>query len=56
MYKTFTYFILKVSLGVFWRCRCVFILYLAFFGGICFFMGWSGLFCLWLPGNPDPDL
>jgi len=52
MYKLCTYCISKAHLGVVKVSLCIYIVFDFFRCYLDFFKGWSGLFCLWLPGNP----
>jgi len=51
MYKIDTYCLSKVHLGVLNVSVCIYRVFGFFRCDLAFFKGWSGLFCLWLPGN-----
>jgi len=48
-------FPLKVHLVVLKVSLCIYRVFDFFRCDLALFKGWSGLFCLWLPGNPDLD-
>jgi len=52
MYKICKYCLSKARLGVSKVLLCTYRVFGFFRCCLAFFKGWSGLFCLWLPGNP----
>jgi len=55
MYKIYKYCLSKACLCVLKMSLCIYQVFGFFRCYFAFFRGWSGVFCLWLPGNPASD-